>query len=243
MRKNGIPAILMTASLLLFVGSGCLDSDFELLAGFVSGWLQQRGIIDEKGKPSAGAVAFGATGGFISSGDKDNDAIIAGGLAVKSVKEADDAVDSAQNNAAMGKFEEADASLNAQLAKRPNDFHVRNAKGAILLKQGRKAEAKNFLASTTGCSASSGTVTATDYDRCKRMLRDEDEQLSTATPPYGSNRQAPAFDSPECDLVRQRVATLVNLEDIARLQSRFDEADGYRQKYVNIEGSSPSCRR
>lgn len=242
MRRRNAP-LAATVVMLLFMGAGCLDSDVSLILGFVNSWLSSRGIVDAKGNPTPKTIGYVASGGWVSTGDKGNDALIDGGLVVKSVKEADAAVDSAHNSAARGNFSEADASLNAQLAKRPNDHHVRNAKGAILLKQGRRDEAKKFLASTTACNPSSGSVQPSDYDRCKRMLRDEDDQLRTATPPFGSNRQAAAVDSPECDLIRQRVATLVNLEDIARLQSRFDEADEYRRKHINLEGSSPSCRR
>lgn len=241
--RKGIATIGLTVSMLLFTGAGCLDSDVDLLLGFVSSWLQQRGVIDKNGNPTANTVKYVGSGGWISSGDKDNDALIDGGLVAKSVKEADEAVDSAQNNAARGKFDEANATLNAQLAKRPNDHHVRNAKGAVLLKQGRGDEAKGYLASTSTCDTSSGNVRPADYDRCKRMLRDENQQLKDTGPYYGIERAPLAADSTECKQVRQRVLTLIRLEDIARLQSRFDEADGYTQQRINLEGSTPTCRK
>lgn len=242
MQRRKAP-LAATVVMLLFMGAGCLDSDVSLILGFVNSWLSSRGIIDDKGNPTPKTIGYVASGGWVSTGDKGNDALIDGGQAIKGVKDADAAVTSAQASASAGNFTEANATLNATLKKRPNDHRVRNAKGTVLVQQGRGDEAKEYLASTSTCDTSSGRVGPADYDRCKRMLRDENLQLLDATPAYGGSRQAAAADSAECKVIRQRALTLVRLEDIARLQSKFDEADGYAQQHTNLMGSSPNCRQ
>lgn len=242
MRRRNAP-LAATVVMLLFMGAGCLDSDVSLILGFVNSWLASRNIVDANGNPTAKTIGYVASGGWVSTGDKDNDALIDGGVAVKNIKDADDAVVSAQASAGSGKFDEANATLDATLNKRPNDHHVRNAKGAILLKQGRGDAAKGYLASTSTCDTGSGKVGPADYERCKRMLRDENQQLKDTGPYYGLERAPPAADSTECKQIRQRALTLVRLEDIARLQAKFDEADNYAKERTNLVGSSPTCRQ
>lgn len=242
MRKNGLPAILMTASLLLFVGGGCLSGDVELLVGFVNRWLQQRGVLDEKGNPSKGALAFGASGGWISSGDKDNDAIIAGGMAANNIRAADRAVSQAHTDAESGRFDDANAKLDAQLSKRPDDHHVRNAKGAVLLQQGRVDAAKGYLASTSSCDTRAGNVGSADYERCKRMLRDENDQLQRHEPADLPSVPRDA-GSKTCVGILQRRGTLIRLEDIALLQNDRDAAERHRIAYENLDKTWPTCRK
>lgn len=240
--RKGFAAISLTAGLLLFVGAGCLESDMNLLAGFVSRWLQQRGVLDEKGNPSKGAIAFGASGGYISSGDKDNDAIIAAGQAAKNVRAADQAVNQAHIDVGAGRFDDANAKLDEQLRKRPNDHRVRNAKGATLLQQGRIDAAKGYLASTSTCDTRAGKVGSADYERCKRMLRDENDQLLEHEPADLPTVPRDA-GSKTCVAINQRKGTLLRLEDIALLQGDRDAAERHRIAYENLDTTWPTCKK
>lgn len=240
--RKGFSAILLTSGLLLFVGAGCLDSDMELLAGFVSRWLQQRGVVDEKGNPSKGTVKFVASGGWVSSGDKDNDAIITAGQATKGIAAADRAINQADYDVRAGNFDDANAKLDEQLGKRPGDHRVRNAKGATLLQQGRVDAAKGYLASTSSCDTRAGKVNSGNYDRCKRMLLDENDQLYQKEPldQPGVPRDA---GSKACVMVNQRRGTLIRLEDIALLQNDSDAAVRHRIAYENLDKAWPTCRK
>lgn len=240
MRKRKLTTIAPIA-FLLFMGAGCLDSDVSLVLGFVSSWLQQRGVIDAKGNPTAGTVKYVGSGGWISSGDKDNDALIDGGLVVKGLKDADNAVDAAHDSANLGNYADAHATLDMTLRGRPDDHHVRNAKGTIYVKQGRGTDANKYLASRSTCDTTAGAVGPADYARCSTMLRDERDQLYHAQPI--TSIKAPEPDSETCRVLRQRLVTISRLEDIARLQSKFDEADRHKMEYQNLENGSPTCRK
>jgi hypothetical protein len=240
--RKGFSANFLTAGLLLFVGAGCLESDMELLAGFVSRWLEQRGVIDKNGNPSTGAVKFAASGGWVSSGDKDNDAIITAGQAAKGINAADQAINLAGYDVAAGKFDDANAKLDAQLGKRPDDHRLRNAKGATLLRQGRVDASKDYFASTSSCDTRAGKVGGADLERCKRMLRDENDQLKEHEPPDLPDTPRDA-GSKTCVMVNQRKGTLLRLEDIALQQNDHDAAERHRIAYGNLDNTWPTCRK
>jgi hypothetical protein len=169
--------LLATIGLLLMIGVGCTDADVDRVIHFVKLWLIVNNVTDEDGNPSAGAMAFVATGGFIPTGSPDGDAIVGAGNAVRNIARADEQLGRADE--AMAKIPpDTQAAINAvdeAERLRPNDPHVRHRRGVILLQSGNVDAARNNLSTySTTCETIPGVAMGeATRERCLRRLEDE----------------------------------------------------------------------
>lgn len=219
--RPSLKKIIATCGILLFVGSSCAKSDVSLLVDFVNGWLESRGIVDEKGNPTAQSIGIVAGGGYISSGDETTDAVTQAGGVVNSIKDADKQLEKADE--AMAKVPpDTDAALaaaNAAEKMRPKDQHVRHKKGLILMQSGNAEEAAKYsMARSVTCEIIPGiAMSDAGEDRCIRRLHQEDRALGGKS---------------DC-------ASLALRRDVQKRLSIFastlDESNRYRQSAETIE--------
>ena len=124
----------------MFLLSACTGADGEFLADLAKSWVQDTGLINADGSPNYGEIAkAGAKKLFTgTSGDSTVDAALTAGPVVKNIHDADKL---AEQGATAGGEEGLQAIDNA-IEMRPNDWRYWEQKGALLLAEGRAAEAK-----------------------------------------------------------------------------------------------------
>ena len=215
MRKSTRNLIAVCA-LLPFLGAGCFGGDAALVIDFVNGWLIQRGILDEDGDPSLKTASYVGSGGWLSTGNKENDDIIDAGRAVKGIKKVDEKVDEAHQELAKDPPDlgAAERKVDEALKTRPDDHHARNAKGVVLLMKGESGTASGYLASDTSCKGGFGNMSPAERQACDAALRDEHNQLvSTANASFGSAR---------CRLMGQRATVTERYFDLTKARRDAD---------------------
>lgn len=240
MNRTRIFVLTIIAALFL-TGSSCSKDDTSLVVDFINSWMQSRGILDENGKPTGSTIRYVASGGWVSSGNKDNDAIIDAGQVIKSVKDADGMAQKADE--ALGKTppDRATALTNLTDAvdKRPNDWHLRSQKGVLLLEMGRASEASEYL-NTNNDSCNPGKnpgMSQVQKERCFKQIQSEANLMANSN--VRSNRTG---ELPRCDLFRNQGAANELLANLASsLDYSADSVDEYRQTADSIS-SNKRCK-
>lgn len=187
MRKR-TSLILATCALLLFVGSGCSESDMNSVFNFLTKWWEKHDIADKDGKPGPGMPGFVASGGEIKSGDNATDFLGDGGESVDSMRQADKKLDDA--DAALKKNPPDDRKAldlsDEAVHDRPKDMGVRSRRGVILTLTGNDAEGQRFLASTNDECGKAG-MTKAQIERCISMVEAEGNAFRESQPRGGTN--------------------------------------------------------
>ncbi|HTK05120.1 MAG TPA: hypothetical protein VL500_06040, partial [Candidatus Eisenbacteria bacterium] len=182
---------------LLFVGSGCEEGDVSLIVNFVSDYMQAKGMIDKNGKPTSKAM----TGYMFGTGDSTIDAALNAGASVKGVREADKAIEKADEARGSGNAAEEEKQLAIAAENRPNDWAVINRQYRLDLERGRlDAAAKKGEQALSVCST----------DRCKAALLEDRTRIITADIDAVSNMKDPKHDK-ACVMLKARRSAFADL--------------------------------
>ncbi len=241
--RRSTATILGTALILLFVGSGCLDSDVSLVMDFMNAWAQTHKIVDKDGNPTPGTVAYVGSGGWVSTGDPTADAAIDAGQVVKSIKDADKKLSDADK--ALEKTppdrKAAGDLIDSALGSRPRDQGVRSRKGAFLVESGNLAEAQQYLVvNDPQCDpAKNPTMSQGKLEQCYRMVNNEERALLSAEVRSWPHERA--SEGPSCAIVDQRAATLARLMNLADKAGNFALANSYMDDIYRLKSRTTKC--
>lgn len=232
MRRNRILLPLLAAAF-IFLGSGCSSSDADLVIDFLNEWAMARGIVDKDGDPTSRTIAYGLTG--FSTGDKEADAAIDAGLVVKSIKDADEKANQAQE--ALDKnppdHNTALQNLTEAVDNRPKDWHLRSQKGVLLLEMGRYSEAEAYLVTNDRSSNPDASLSRAQQERCFKQLQEEADRMTLA-----NERADRTGEKPRCDLLRAQANANSRLASFA---SDLGYGEYRADSYADSERSATDC--
>jgi len=159
--RDGICVLLI----LLLVASltACAPGDAQLIESLVDEWAREKGInprtengeVDIVGAIMAGytVIKHAATG---STGDAETDAALGVLEVVYPIKELDKQTDQGLDNRDVSK-------IDAAIRSRPKDYHYHNARGVVLLAEGKQADAEDAFANADAAFGLSNPKASGDY--------------------------------------------------------------------------------
>ncbi len=175
MKRSTLIALSMCCVLVL-TGQGCTQEDKDLVFDFAMDWAELNGLVNSDGSPTLLAVA--RTLGGVSTGDPELDATIDNANTVKKMQEAEDNSQDARRHQDSDppNYEAATNSVGESIDLRPDDWHYRNQRIALLAAQGKGSDGDNN-ASARACENQGQAM----YERCmESMSRDRVNELEYA---------------------------------------------------------------
>ncbi len=215
------PLLLGTLlSIMMLTGAGCSSGDTDLVLDFLKEWGRSRGVLDDKGGPTAGAIWYAATGG--STGDPQADAAIDAGLIVKSVKDTDKKL--ADADVALAKnppdYTVAGTKINSAIQARPNDWVVRNHKAMYMLETGSSMDQAGPYLSSRSSYCNLNTTPLPTPARLESCDKQSYAQLEAIT--HATARATEAHKKPRCGLLQAQIEAYSQIDSINRLQHYDD---------------------